>query len=159
MRNREVLSLVEHSWAGARQCSLALGERGIAVTHLIKGRVSREELAMIAPRSVSPPKAAQSATADCGPSSRETERGVAPAPIRVVSATRLWFRPRWWLMAAGLALRGRLGWCLVDHERTVRELTPLARWLGARVVEIRDHDAGYDLFIDGDAVSLNDAFK
>ena len=131
MRSREVLSLVEHGWAGARQCSLALGGRGVAVTHLIKGRVSREVLAMI-----------------------------APAPrVRVRSVPRLWFRPRWWLMAAGMALRGRLGWCLVDHERTARELTPLARWLGARVVEIRDHDAGYDLFIHGDAVSLNDAFK
>lgn len=127
----EALSVVERGWAGARQCSLELSRRGIGVTHLIKGRLSREELAMI-----------------------------TPVPrVQVRSVGRIWFRLALWAVAGWMAARGRLGWCLVDHERTARELAGVGRWLGIGIVQVRDRDDGYELLVNGRPSSVEDVFQ
>lgn len=113
----EVLSVVERGWRGARECSLVLSAKAIPVTHLIKGYVNTELLAMI-----------------------------QPVPhMRIISAPRPLFRLwLWWALGWGTLTR-RLRCVLIDHERTLREVSWWCRLWGLASVTIRDTDEGYDL--------------
>jgi hypothetical protein len=125
-----VLSVVERGWFGARDCSLELSARGVPVLHAIKGRLTADELRLIEPRPLI------------------TIRAV-PRPI---------FRAWLWLAIARLAARRRIRWCLVDHERTARELAPWLRLLGVRLIELRERADGYDLVAEGRLTSPDQVF-
>ena len=123
----EVLSLVEHGWQGARQCSLELEGRGVRVLHLIKGRLTRDELAMVAPK----------------------------PHIRLRAVPRWQFRL--WVLAGlwrRLASR-RITWLLIDHPRTLRELAGWCRAFGVVPLVIQENDDGYQLFLHEQPISLD----
>lgn len=119
-RHGEVLCLVERGWRGARECSLALNARAIPVTYVIKGYVTPALRAMIRPY---------------------------PA-IRLLSAPRALFRCWvWWALGWG-AMTRRLRCVLVDHERTLREISWWCRLWRVTPVTIREHDQGYELWVE-----------
>ncbi len=121
----ELLSLVEHGWGGARRCSLELEGRGVRVEHLIKGRLTPDELAMIAPR----------------------------PHIRLRAVTR-WQYPLW-MWAALIARLGRRPlWLLIDRERTVLAVRGWCRLFKILPLVIREDDDGYQLLLDGRTVTL-----
>ena len=123
-----VLSLVERGWQGARECSLVLSQRGIAVTHLIKGSLGRDLRAMI-----------------------------QPIPhVRIVDVPRYGFRlAMWWHLLVG-SVRGTTRWVLVDHERTLREVRWWCRFFRVTRILIQPDGHDYVLFVEGRAVSLQD---
>jgi hypothetical protein len=127
----EVLSLVERGWRGARACSLALHERGVAVTHLIRGSVSRDVLAMIQPYPL----------------------------IRLEAAPRPLFRLRAWAALFMGTLTERTRWLLVDNDRRLREVARWCRWFGITPVRIRETEDGFQLSVDGRAAPLEAAFR
>jgi hypothetical protein len=127
-----MLSLVEHGWQGARQCSLALKSRHVSVTHVVKGWLERDLRAMIEPH----------------------------PHIRVVSAPRWAFRLWVWPRVIVGTLQGRLRWILMDHERSHRELAWWCRCFGILPVMIQERDGGgYDLEIHGRRVSLEELLQ
>lgn len=121
------LSLVERGWRGARECSLALNARGIDVTHLVKGVLEPEVLAMIRPYPY----------------------------IRLVAVSPGWFRPCAWRALVAGTLLGRWAAVLVDHERTGREIAWWCRLFGLRVASIRETGDGYELWIGHDRRDLS----
>ena len=118
---KEVLSVVERGWRGARECSLTLNAWAIPVTHLIKGYLSPELRAMVQPHPY----------------------------IRIVSAPRVAFRIWLWGMLLWCTARGRIQWLLVDHERTLREVTWWCRMCGVILVVIHETAQGFTLELDG----------
>ena len=118
---REVLSLVERGWRGARECSLILGRRQVRVRHLVKGWVSPDVRALIVLQT------------------HESLNSV-PRPL---------FRIRLWLALLGAAARRQGGWVLVDHERTLREIAWWCRVWRWTPVFVQDTDDGYILMVDG----------
>ncbi len=89
-----VISLVERGWQAARECSLELQRSGLEIVHVMKGSVSPDVLALIAP---------------------------IPS-IRLVSVARSWFWPLaigWVLWARW---RGILRGVLVDNTRAQRRV-------------------------------------
>ena len=128
----DMLSLVEHGWQGARQCSLALEGRQVRVTHVIKGWLRADLRAMIAPH----------------------------PHIRLVSAPRWAFYFVVWPLVIAKTLRGRLGWILMDHERSRAELAWWCRLFGIAPVMIQEQDGGtYDLAVGGRAVPLEELLQ
>ena len=114
---KEVLSVVERGWRGARQCSLELQAMAVPVTHLIKGSLSADLLAMIRPY----------------------------PGIRLVSIPRPLF-PIWlWAVLVWRRMTGRLAWVVVDHARTLRRLTRWGRAFGLRPVLIHETEQSYEL--------------
>ncbi len=127
----EVLSLVERGWRGARTCSLLLSHQAIPVTHLIKGAVSPEVLAMIEPH---------------------------PA-LSMLSVRRGLFRLTAWGLLVVKTFTGRLRWLLIDQERTLKELAWWCRVWGLTPVLIRETAEGYDCWVDGHQVSVDELFR
>lgn len=127
----DMLSLVEHGWQGARQCSLELRGRQVRVTHVIKGWLGADLRAIIEPH----------------------------PHIRVVSAPRWAFRFLVWPLVILRTMQGRLGWILLDHDRSRRELSWWCRLFGVIPVMIQEHDGGYDLAVHGRRVSLGELLK
>ena len=126
----EALSLVERGWRGARQCSLALNANRICVTHLVKGRLSREIRELI-----------------------------APYPFIRVRAVPRWMFPAWARgMLIGAAMRRRLRWVLIDNPRTLARLTPRCRQAGAVPVLINELDEGFELQVEGRPRAFRDVF-
>ena len=126
----EVLSVVERGWRGARECSLTLDAMAIPVTHLIKGYLTAELRAMIHPYPL----------------------------IRIVSVPRPLFRVGLWWALARQTLTRRLRWVLVDHERTLREISWWCRLWGVALVTIHERDDGYELLVGGQPRSLASVF-
>ena len=124
----EVLSLVERGWQGARQCSLALDAKAIPVIHVIKGSLDAGVRAMIQPY----------------------------PHIRLLAVPRWSFRVWVWTLMVWGTLRGRLGWILLDHERSLRELSWWCRRFGLTPVVIQEHGRGYDLLVQGTPTSLDE---
>lgn len=120
--------MVERGWRGARECSLALDVRGVHVTHLIKGALEPEVLAMIRPR----------------------------PHIRVVAVPRWWFRAWLWGLLIVGSVRGRWAAVLVDHERTGREIAWWCRRWGVGLARIHETAEGYDLWVGNDRRALSD---
>lgn len=118
---REALSLAERGWQGSRECALALDARGIAVTQVVKGWVSRDVQQLITPRP------------------HVTWRAV---PRRIFWAIM-------WLELVGRTATGRLRWVLVDHERRVRELAGWCRSFRIVLVFVQETPAGTKLVVDG----------
>ena len=115
-----VLSIVERGWRGARECSLALHRLAIPVTHLIKGYIGGPVRAMI-----------------------------QTTPLTtIVSVPRALFRVWLWGMLMWQTATGRLRWVLLDHERTLREISWWCRRFGVVPVMLQEHAQGYDLMID-----------
>ncbi len=129
-RRREVLSLVERGWRGARECSLTLNAMAIPVTHLIKGRLTREVQAMIQPY----------------------------PGVRIISVPRLAFRLWLWGILLWGTVGGQLHWLLVDHERTLHEVGWWCRAFGFTLVTIRQTDQGYTLHRGAEECSLASVF-
>ncbi|MBI3088495.1 MAG: hypothetical protein HYY91_06425 [Candidatus Omnitrophica bacterium] len=127
-RRREVLSVVERDWRGARECSLTLNAMAVPVTHLIKGSLSRDVRAMIRPYPL----------------------------IRLVSAPRMVFRVWLWWAVVRRTVLGRVRWVLLDQERTLRELAWWCRLWRVTPVLIQDTARGYTLAVQGRPVSLGD---
>jgi len=125
-----VLSLVERGWRGARECSLALSQRGIPVTHLVKGWVGREVRSMIHPHPL----------------------------IRVIDVPRRLFRVRLGMILLGDLLARHIRWVLIDNDRTLRQLRWWCRLFGVTLVCIRDVQAGYELTVDGRARGADEVF-
>ena len=129
-RHRGVLSLVEHGWRGARECSLQLSQHHIPVTHLVKGHLSREVLAMIRP----------------------------DPNIRIIGIPRVLFRMWLWRFVGPGTMRGRIGWLLIDHQRTLSDVTWWCRRFRITPVLIRELPHGFELSVDGNTVSMADVF-
>ena len=129
-QRRGVLSVVERGWRGARGCSLELAAQGIPVRHAIKGTLSREILAMIAPRE----------------------------GIRVTAAPRWRFRLQVWSILIGETLTRRLRWVMIDHERTWRELAWWCRLWGLTPVWIAEVAEAYELRVAGAPRTLAELF-
>ena len=127
---KEVLSLVERGWRGARDCSLALSAMRIPVTHLIKGRLDADVQAMIRPFS----------------------------SIAIMSVPRAWFPPTlWWVMIRG-TLTGKLRWVLMDHERTWKFVAWWCRIFHLTPVMIQERGPTYELRVEQGVRSLNAVF-
>ena len=126
----EALSLVERGWRGARECSLMLRTHGITVTHLIKGSLPAEVLAMIQPYSF----------------------------IRLIDVPRTAFYLRLWPLLVWGTLRGRLRWVLLDNERTLQVVSGWCRWFGLSLVLIRETPDNYELLIDQCVRPVADVF-
>ena len=122
----EVLSVVERGWRGARECSLTLNAMAVPVTHLIKGRLSRDVRAMIRPY----------------------------PHIHLLSVPRTVFRVWLWWTVVRRTVLGRVRWVFLDQERTLQELAWWCRLRRVTPVLIRDTDDGYTLTVQGRPVSL-----
>jgi hypothetical protein len=94
----------------------------IPVTHVIKGSLTRELHAMIQPY----------------------------PHIRIVSLPRPLFRVGLWCWLVWQTVAGRLGWLLVDHERTLREVSWWCRMVGLKLVLIREAGQDYELWVAGE---------
>ena len=130
-RTGAVLSLVEDGWRGARVCSLALSQRRIPVTHLIKGRLPAD-----------------------------VQRMIRPYPhVRMVSAPRSLFPLRAWTMLILGAALGRIRALLVDRPRTLRTLSPWCRIFRVTPLFIRDTPHGFDLEHEGRPVAFDEIFR
>ena len=126
----EVLSVVERGWRGARECSLVLQRHGIKVTHVIKGRLSPD-----------------------------LQRVIVPYPlIRLIVVPRVLFRPCLWAALIAASVRGRLGWLILDHERTLREVSGWCRAFGITPVLIEERASDYRLLRDGSAAAVASVF-
>ena len=123
-RPAEVLFAVERGWRGARECSRTLSRQGIAVTHVVKGWAPKEVRAL-----------------------------VTPLPfVRMVWVPRWWFRlPLWVLLVAG-SLRRRVRWVVVDHERTLREVSGWCKRTGVTLLWMQEHEHGYQLLNNGQPI-------
>ena len=129
-RRRMVLSLVERTWQGPRECSRRLGRRGISVVQVIKGRLPAD-----------------------------IDDLVPPEPwLTLIGIPRRWFPIGAWLRLARWALSGRLGWVVADRERTLRQLRPWCRAAGARALLIRETMDGYELIENGTARPVTEVF-
>ena len=123
-----VLSVVERGWRGARECSLALAQRGIPVTHLIRGIVRPEFRAVIRPH----------------------------AHVRLIDVPRACYAVVLWpSLIVGGVLR-RIRWVLVDNERQLGRLQRWAGPLGMTTVLVREGSRGYDLVVGGRLVAIED---
>ncbi len=126
----EALSLVERGWRGARQCSLALNAHRVAVTHLVKGRLSREVRELI-----------------------------APYPFIRVRAVPRWVFPVWARgMLIGALMRRRLRWVLIDNPRTLLRLKRRCRKAGVAAGLGNEVDEGYELQVDGQSQTFREVF-
>ena len=103
----------------------------IPVTHLIKGYLNREVLAMIRPY----------------------------PHIQLMSVPRPLFRAWIWWWLCWWTGTGRLRWLLVDHERTLREVSWWCRAFGPIPVFIREADQGYELQVHGQRLPLTAVFQ
>lgn len=110
-----VLSLVERGWRGARELSLALKDRGVVVTHLIKGRLSKEVREMIRPY----------------PSIRLVDVPKAVFPLACWA----------WVVTGGLLRRAQ--WVLVDRDRTASGLDWWCAVLRIGLVRIEERGGGF----------------
>ena len=126
----EVLSGVERGWRGARECSLELQQHGIAVTHVIKGKLPRDLRGLITPYPL----------------------------IRLVDVPRALFRPCLWIALVAGAARGQLRWLLLDHERTLREVSGWCRAFRITPVLVEEETVGYRLLRDGAPASAAAVF-
>lgn len=121
MRDRAplVCSLIERGWQAARECSLDPTLSRARFLHLIKGRVSRSVLLLIAPR----------------------------ANVRVVALPKLCFWPAVWVVCLwGLATGGLRG-LLVDNDRSVRRLLGWATLLRTRPLKVLPGPDGYEVWL------------
>ncbi len=125
-----VLSLVERGWRGARECSLILSARGISVTHLIKGSLSPDVRVMIQ----------------------------TVPHTRIIDVPRLWFRVATWGHVLFVGGRGMTRWVLVDHERTLRELSGWCRLTGVTCILIQPSGNGYQFSVEQRGASLDEVF-
>ena len=129
-RHALVLSLVEHGWRGARECSLILSAREISTLHLIKGSLEREVLAII-----------------------EAHPG-----LRVRDVPRPLFRLALWLVLIGQTLAGRLRWVLVDNDRTLRAVSPWCALCRVVPVLIEPDGNGYRLLVRRRVETVDEVF-
>ena len=118
MMSITVLSLVERSWQAARECSLDLDRRGVAVIHLIKGGVDPEVLALVTPR----------------------------PNIRLRSIPRRLFWCVAWSCWVWLLLRERLRVVLVDNERSLERLRRWAQFTHVHLMVVRQSHEGYEVW-------------
>ena len=125
MMSVTVLSLVERSWQAARECSLDAQRHGIKIVHVIKGRVDRAILDLIA----------------------------SYPNIRLISVSRRWFWPAAWLVWVRLALSGGLRGVLVDNDRAARRLRAWWPGLAVWLVKAGQGDERYELWADQKPVS------
>ncbi len=112
-----ILSFVERGWRGARELSLELLEHGVAVTHVVKGRLDPDVRGLIPPR----------------------------PNVRLVSVERRWFLLLASSLLLQGALSRRLRSVLVDNERSLRRWGPWVRLLGKRIAMIEETSGGYRL--------------
>ena len=109
---------------------MALSAEGIPVTHLIKGYLRPDLRAMI-----------------------------RPAPhIRLVSVPRPLFRLWLWSLLLWQTLTGQLRWLLIDHERTLGEVSWWCRLWGVSPLVIQQDADGYALWLNGRRVPVQDLF-
>jgi hypothetical protein len=129
-RTRRAVSLVERGWQAARDCSLQLEGRDVTITHVMKGMVPRDVLALVEPRPW----------------------------IRVAPVSRLAFRPLMWVIVLVGGITRQVRWVLCDNERTWRELRPWCRRLGVACVEVHLEPLPFTLRIDDQARGLAEVF-
>lgn len=122
----ELLSVVERSWQGARECSMVLAARGIRVVHLVKGRLAPEVRTLIQP----------------------------VEGITLYDAPRWRFPLLLWTHLVAGALTRRVRWALFDHERTLASAGRWCRLAGVTAVLIRDSGEGVELSVQGRPLTL-----
>lgn len=114
---RATLALVEHDWRGIRECSLRLRDRGIAVTYLINGTLPAD-IDELVPRD---------------------------PLLRLIGMPRRVFRLGLWGILGPMSLLGRLGWLLLDNERTLRQVSGWCRFWRIHPVLVLDTLGDYEL--------------
>jgi hypothetical protein len=129
-RRRAVLSLVERGWQGARECSLRLRDRGIAVTHLVKGSLPPDVQVLVPP-----------------------EPG-----LRLIGIPRVWFPLALWGWVVPAAAGRRVRWLLLDNERTLRRIGWWCRLTGVRPVFISERPERYELREQGSVRTFEEVF-
>ena len=120
-----IVSLVERGWHAARVCSLDAQRQGVCVIHLIKGTVSADVLALVAPR----------------------------PHIHLISVARMWFWPAAWLLVSGLYASGRLRAVLVDNDRSLARAAGWLRGTRVLLTTVQDAPEGYALAVNQQPVS------
>ena len=113
-----VLSLVERGWQAARECSLDLDRAGVQTIHYVKGHLSQDVCAMIAPK----------------------------PHIRVVDLPRRLFWWGMWPRLTAYAMTGAVRSVLVDNERSYRRLQRWFRWTHINIVLVRPAANGYEFW-------------
>lgn len=117
----QIVSVVDRGWRGARECSIQLAGQAVEITHVIRGRLDPEIRALIQPY----------------------------PHERLIDAPRRWHVVWVWGLVLWASRAGRLRWILVDHERRLQKLGPLARAVGARLAYLEEGEHGWRLLIDG----------
>lgn len=113
-----VLSLVEHGWQAARECSLALESYQVRVIHLVKGSLDHGVRQLI----------------------------TAHPTIRIADVPRALFWPAVSGALVRWRLGGRLRLVLVDNDRSWQRLQRWARWLGLVLLKVTQGSDGYELW-------------
>ncbi len=113
-----VLSLVEHGWQAARECSLALECHGVRVVHLVKGSLDRRLRQLIIPHPT----------------------------IQLIDVSRALFWPAVYGTLVRWRVQGQLRLVLVDNDRTRQRLRRWARWLGLELLKVTQGSDGYELW-------------
>ncbi len=119
MTRAVVVSLVEKGWAGARRASIPLAREGLAVRHLVKGRLRRDLLEVITPH---------------------PGMTLAGCPPR-------WYRLAAWLALLWGLLQGRLAWVLVDNDRAARWVARSFPMAAGRVVLVQEAADGSPILL------------
>jgi len=114
-----VLSLVEHSWRDARNCSLDLAEHGVTVVHIVKGKLDR--------------------------SVRDIIRPMPNIRMVVVARSLFWLVVGWHGLCC--LVRGRLRGVLVDNERSYKRLHVLGKLAGIPPMLLKHSQNGYELWV------------
>ena len=121
-----ILSLVEHGWQAARECSLALERHGVRVIHLVKGSLDHRVRQLITPH----------------------------ATIRMMDMPRALFWPAVYGALVRWRLGGRLCLVLVDNDRSCQRLQPWTRWMNLELLKVTQGSDGYELWENSTRVPL-----
>ena len=121
-----ILSLVEHGWQAARECSLALERHGVRVIHLVKGSLDHRVRQLIIPH----------------------------ATIRMMGMPRALFWPAVYGALVRWRLGGRLRLVLVDNDRSRQRLQRWTAWMKLDLFKVTQGLDSYELWQGGTRIPL-----
>ncbi len=105
------ISLVEKGWAGARRLSIGLSHKGVAVRHLVKGRIAPGFLGIITPY---------------------PEISIRGIPVQ-------WYRlATWWTLLIWQFRQGNLHAVIVDNARTSDWVKKTFPRLSNKLIQVKE---------------------